>query len=157
MLMRKQKIDVELPLPRVSERQYQLFEVLIGKRSSKKFYNASGLLLNNQTALLKVGDERSYVVAIAVGDRLYKAKEVATCHPAIRSINHLVTVFGNSPEEMKIKEIRRRRSLMSSNELELEEIKLRRSWGQTVRRPMGGASTNDHTLNYNPEAQKALL
>ena len=130
--------NIELPLPKVSSKQRELYDILTGKYSGEGFYNASGTILSDGVALLRVNDERNYVLAIVVDGELYRTQLVPACDPSIIALADQITVFGDSPEIKQRKAAHKKRAEMSPEEAMTVEEDLRRSWGCNVSKSVGG-------------------
>lgn len=124
--------DVELPLPKVTGQHRELYDVLIGKRSEKGICNASGALIGDGSALLRVASDWQYWLVLAVGSELYLAGKVRACDPCIRAIGERMTIFGPSPAERKRTRLATELGRMTDDELHKAEVRLRRSWGLRV-------------------------
>ncbi len=122
--------DIELPLPRVSGRHRELYDVLTGKRPGKGIHNASGALIGDGLALLRVNSDREYLLVGAVGDELYLFEAIPACSPCIQAIGERMTVFGPSPAEQERARLSKERERYTDDERMQAEFKLRRSWGQ---------------------------
>jgi len=124
---------IKLPLPSVSERHRQLYEILTEVRPANGFYDAAGALLSTESALLRIGDEREYTVALCVEGDVYKVGSIHCSDPSLKNIQ--ITTFDDSPAVRRRKELARKRATMSPEEAKQSEENLRRSWGLLVTAP----------------------
>ncbi|ANO50844.1 hypothetical protein BA177_06155 [Woeseia oceani] len=147
--------DVDLPLPKVTGKLNDLFRVLKGQKRSRDLYNASGMLLGEQAALLRLSDSRQFVLAIEVDGEVYRASEVHCANPMIQALADRMTVFGQSPEELRTQEQAKRRAQMSPEEAQKEVEEMYKSWGLTVSAAEPGVkrtTNNMRSLLHKPAA-----
>ena len=119
---------MKLPLPTVSKHHRELYEILNGKQS--RIYNAAGLMLSDESALLRIGDEREFVFVISVEGELYRAGAIPTCHPFIAQLQ--LKTFGDSPAIIEQKAALKKWKSMPPGKADEE---LRRQWGLAVHQP----------------------